>query len=220
MVKEKKIKVKHEEIRNSPLFAEVPVKIVKRISTFPSAQKIPAHSIVIKEGDAGDSMFIILSGTVDVFKTDKMVKVATLGPGTFVGEGALVSGAPRNATIKAATDTKIAFFDIKAYNKLITSHPSIPITLMKTHTERCKSVVKTNGNVFGKSKKVIGVFAILGAILFIKYGGDAFDIESLKNISKLIPDEFRALFGPLTGAIMVKFQNMFIGDIVTKIENI
>lgn len=216
----KGLKVKYNEIKSCVLFADVPTKTVKRISTYPIAQKMSANTTVIKEGDVGDSMFIILSGTVDVFKTNKMIKVATLGAGTFIGEGALVSGAPRNATIKIATDAKLAFFNIKAFNKLITSHPSISTVLMKTHTERCKSVVKNNSNIFAKSKKVISVFAILGGILFLKYGGDVFGIKALVDIGSKIPNEIMALFGPVTGAVMLKFQKMFVGDIVSKIESI
>lgn len=216
----KKPSIKVQDIINSPLFAGVPPMFLKNVPKYCTVQEVAQGTTMIKEGDTGDSMFIIVQGQVDVFKGPKMIKLATLGSGVFVGEGALVSGAPRNATVVAASPVKLAHFDKAGFDKLVTIHSAIPITLMKTHTERCKSVVKTNGNVFGKSKKVIGVFAILGAILFIKYGGDAFNIESLKNISKLIPDEFMALFGPLTGAIMVKFQNMFIGDIVTKIEKL
>ena len=216
----KSLKVRYNEIKSCSLFVDVPVKIVKRISTYPTAQKMSVNTTVIKEGDIGNSMFIILSGTVDILKTSKMVKVATFGAGTFIGEGALVSGAPRNATVKVATDAKLAFFNIKAFNKLITSHPSISTVLMKTHTERCKSVVKINGNIFAKSKKVISVFAILGGILFLKYGGGVFGIKALVDIGSKIPNEIMALFGPVTGAIMLKFQKMFVGDIVSKIESI
>ena len=98
MVKEKKvkkIKIKFEEIQASALFAGVPPEVIKKIATFPRAQEHPAGDVIIKEGDVGEFMFVVLSGQVDVVKTagDKEVYLATLPPGTFVGEGALVSGA-------------------------------------------------------------------------------------------------------------------------------
>ena len=216
----KKVRVKFAEIRNCVLFAEVPDKTVKRIALLPSAQEISAGTDIIKEGDKGDSMFIILSGNVDILKTSKLVKVASVGPGTFIGEGALVSGAPRNATCRTATSCRVAFFDLKAFNKLVTVHPSIPTILMKTHTERCKTVVKSSSNLFAKSKKVILIFGLLGAVLFVKYGGDVFGLEWLTRIGDMIPDEIMAMFGPIVGVIMLKFQKMFIGDIVDKIEKI
>ena len=216
----KKVRVKFADIRTCSLFAGVPDKIIKKISSYPAAQEIPEGTDIIKEGEKGDSMFIILSGSIDILKTDKFVKVATVGPGTFIGEGALVSGAPRNATCRTTTTCKVAFFDLKAFNKLVTAHASIPVTLMKTHTERCKTVVKSNSKSFGKSKKVIAVFALLGAVLFVKYGGDLFGFHWLTNLGSKIPDEFMSMFAPITGAVMLKFQKMFVGDIVDKIEKI
>jgi hypothetical protein len=216
----KKIRIKLADIRECDLFAEVPLDIIKKIATYPVAQQIPAGTDIIKEGEVGDSMFIILNGSVDILKTNKMVKVATVSTGTFIGESALVSGAPRNATCRTTTPCKIAFFNFEAFNKLLISHPSIPSILMKTHTERCKTVVKSNSNLFAKSKKVILIFGLLGAVLFVKYGGDVFGLEWLTRIGDMIPDEIMAMFGPIVGVIMLKFQKMFIGDIVDKLEKI
>ena len=115
----KKIKVKFADIRACNLFANVPDKTIKRIAAYPSAQEIPTGTDIIKEGEKGDSMFIILSGSIDILKTDKLIKIASVGPGTFIGEGALVSGAPRNATCRTTTTCKVAFFDLKAFKETI-----------------------------------------------------------------------------------------------------
>ncbi len=216
----KKLKVKFDEIRYSPLFAGVPDKDIKKAATYPVPADFKAGESIIKEGEKGDFMFIILQGEVDILKGPKQVKVATLSQGAFVGEGALVSGAPRNATVVCKGPVKVAFFNKEAFDGLVVSHPAIPVTLMKTHTERCKSVVKTGGNVFSKSKKVIAVFALLGLVLFLKYGGDMFGIQAIASIGSKIPNEIMAMFGPVTGAIMLKFQKMFVGDIVSKIEKL
>jgi len=218
----RKLKVKFNELKPCSLFKDVPAATLKSITTYCSVKEFEADTTIIKQGDKGDSMMIILSGMVDVFKTEKNTtqKVASLGAGTFIGEGALVSGAPRNATIKTTSSVKMAFFDLDGFNKLVMSHHSIPVTLMKTHTERCKAIVKVNKNLFAKSKKVILVFGLLGAVLFFKYGGDMFGIEFLSKIGNSIPDEIMAMFGPITGAIFLKFQNMFFGDIANKIDSL
>jgi hypothetical protein len=109
---------------------------------------------------------------------------------------------------------------MEGFNGLVVIHPAIPVTLMKTHTERCKTVVKSNGGALGKSKKVIAVFSLLGAVLFLKYGGEYLNIPAIATIGSKIPNEIMAMFGPVTGAIMLKFQKMFIGDIVSKIEKL
>lgn len=69
-----------------------------------------AGEIIMRQGDAGDCAYIIEEGQVEVFieKPDgKIVQVATRGPGTIVGEMAIVDKAPRVATVKAVKDCKM-----------------------------------------------------------------------------------------------------------------
>jgi len=54
---------------------------------------------IIREGDKGDELFLISEGEVEVLRHDH--EVARLGPADFFGEGALISGEPRNATVIA-----------------------------------------------------------------------------------------------------------------------
>ena len=47
-----------------------------------------------------------------------------------------------------------------------------------------------------------------------------FGVQWLANLGNNIPEEFMGLFAPITGVIMLKFQNMFVGDIVNNIEKL
>ena len=58
--------------------------------------------VVINQGDAGDTFFLLVEGMVEVVKDG--IDVAVLEDGAFFGEGALISAKPRNATIFAAAD--------------------------------------------------------------------------------------------------------------------
>lgn len=66
------------------------------------------HDVVIKSGDEGDSMFIVVEGLlevfVDVFGDGNELRVGLIKPGQFLGEKSLLTGANRSATAKAATD--------------------------------------------------------------------------------------------------------------------
>jgi len=213
----KKIKVKYEEIRNSPLFAGVPDKIIKKIATFPNGVEYTAGTDIIKEGDIGEFMFVTLQGQVDIIKNNagKELKLATLGPGLFVGEGALVSGAPRNATVRANTPVKIAYFDRNAYNKMITADPVISATLMKVHKERCKDTLKKVN--FAKSKAFlitagVAVLPLLQAYLpMLPHVGDIF---------KMMPPAVMALLGPGGAALAFKFQKSDMAGLVGKLDKL
>ena len=211
----KKIKVKFEEIQNSPLFVGVPPKIIKKIALFPIGVEYQAGSDIIKENEIGDFMFVVLSGQVDIIKKPqvKELLIATLGPGIFVGEGALVSGAPRNATVRAKTPVKIAYFDRAAYNKMITIDPIISATLMKVHKERCKDTLKKVN--FAKSKAFIltGVVALLPII-------QSYILPHLGTLSEHIPTGLLAMLGPGGAALVFKFQQSDMASLVGKFDKL
>ena len=211
----KKIKVKFEEIQNSPLFVGVPPKIIKKIASFPVGVEYQAGSDIIKENEIGDFMFVVLSGQVDIIKKPqvKELLIATLGPGIFVGEGALVSKAPRNATVRAKTPVKIAYFDRAAYNKMITIDPIISATLMKVHKERCKDTLRKVN--FAKSKAFIltGVVALLPII-------QSYILPHLGTLSEHIPTGLLAMLGPGGAALVFKFQQSDMASLVGKFDKL
>lgn len=216
----KKIKVKTNDIINSQLFAGVPPRIVKRAATLCIVKEYLAGSTIINEGEKGDFMFIILEGQVNVLKGPKKIKLATLSKGVFLGEGALVSKSPRNASIVAKDSVKVAVFDQKAFDRLSILHPCIPVTMMNVHNERCKDTVRKL-NV-AKSKEFI-LLAAVGLVLFVKNSHSILPIGLhgfADQIAAMIPDQVMALGGPAAAAIGLKLKQMEMGDIVSKLDKI
>ncbi|MFQ5945011.1 MAG: cyclic nucleotide-binding domain-containing protein, partial [Anaerolineae bacterium] len=81
--------------------------------------------VIIRQGEAGDKFYVIRRGRVAVSVRDESgaeEKVAELGFGDFFGEAALLSGAPRNATCKAASPTEILSLDRGDFNQLVRPH--------------------------------------------------------------------------------------------------
>ena len=215
MAKEKKIKVKYEEIRSSPLFTGVPDKLVKKIATYFNGRNYNAGDNIIKENDIGDFMFIVLSGQVDILKGPKSIKLATLGPGIFVGEGALVSGAPRNATVVAATPVKLAVIYKDVYDKMVTTHSAISITLIKTHKERCKDTLKKVNIAKSKAFLITAAVAIIPAIQSF-----APSIPYMTELLAHLPPAIMALIGPSAIAFALKLQQGDMGDLVSKLDKL
>ncbi|MBA3430159.1 MAG: cyclic nucleotide-binding domain-containing protein, partial [Actinobacteria bacterium] len=68
--------------------------------------EIPAGRWLFRRGDAGDSMYVVLSGRLEVVTEEPEVAVIrVLGRGDAVGELALLTGSPRSASVKARRDT-------------------------------------------------------------------------------------------------------------------
>lgn len=83
--------------------------------------------LVIRQGDPGDSMYVIERGEVAVrLEVDGAEReVATLGPGKFFGEMSLLSGEPRRATCAAKTDTTCYVVDKEAFHRVLELKPRI-----------------------------------------------------------------------------------------------
>jgi CRP/FNR family transcriptional regulator, cyclic AMP receptor protein len=90
---------KVELLRHVPLFAACSTRELRRIADIADELSIREGKILTRQGGPGREMFILLDGMVKVERNG--VQVNTLGPGDFLGEGALVLGKPRNATITA-----------------------------------------------------------------------------------------------------------------------
>ena len=84
-----------------PLFAGVPRDVLARLAEMGRPREYPKNSMLIHEGDEGDTLFVILSGRVKVFAvdaSDREVTYGIFGPGNYFGEMSL-DGGPRSASV-------------------------------------------------------------------------------------------------------------------------
>jgi CRP/FNR family cyclic AMP-dependent transcriptional regulator len=82
--------------------------------------------ILLREGDSGDEMFLVRSGSLVISKgvTGRVEQVlARVGPGDFFGEMALFDRSPRSATIQADSDTMLLILDRAGLSKLTEVSP-------------------------------------------------------------------------------------------------
>lgn len=93
---------------------------------------IPSGQIVFREGDDGTEMFIIESGAIDIQRAARSGEpLATLGPGDFFGEMAILEDQPRFATAIARAPTKLLRIDRAAFPGVIAGNVEIAIRIMR-----------------------------------------------------------------------------------------
>lgn len=97
----------------------------------------PAGTTVVREGDPGDSMGIIVAGKVDVRKGDNVV--ATLEVGDYFGELALIDGEPRTATVVATKDLTLLTVKAEEFDTLLTD-PYFARAVMRNLAQRFREV--------------------------------------------------------------------------------
>ena len=106
---------------------------------------------ILEEGDSGTSMFVMAQGKVDILRGSSPTeeKVATLDEGSFFGEMALVSRAPRLATVVSAEDGLLLELDRKTLDELAEQHPSIRDVVVEHHTSRLIANLMGSSEIFG-----------------------------------------------------------------------
>ncbi len=78
-------------------------------------------ALLIDQGDVGLECFLVLDGEAGILAGGE--PVATIGPGTIVGEMALIGHRPRNATVRAQSPMRLLSFDLAAFRRLLDEMP-------------------------------------------------------------------------------------------------
>ncbi len=112
----------------SPIFRALPPANLQRILIELEAIKVEAGSNIIEQGDEGDFYYLIKSGRCEITRkpspTAKEIKLAELKNQDTFGEDALLSGLPRNVTVKALTDVALLRLNKDSFITLI-KEPSL-----------------------------------------------------------------------------------------------
>lgn len=105
-----------------PFFHDVGAAVIADVTRLLRPRDYPAGAVIMRRGERGDCMFFVVSGEVEVRLTPEPI---FLGPGTFFGELALLTGEPRNATIVAARGCTLLSLDIVDFRQLLGRQPDL-----------------------------------------------------------------------------------------------
>lgn len=93
-------------------------------------------AILFAEGDAGDSMFAIVEGKVEVRVGERVVEV--VGAGGIIGEMALIDTRPRSGSAVVIEQSRIVRVDEKLFVFLVQEHPTFALSVMRVMAERLR----------------------------------------------------------------------------------
>jgi CRP/FNR family transcriptional regulator, cyclic AMP receptor protein len=120
-----------------PLFSACSKKELVEIRRRSTTLNIPAGTVVARQGDRGQEFIVIVEGMATVAIDGK--PVASLGPGDFFGEVALLDGGPRTATVTADSDLVAEVIAHRDFTGLLVEAPTVTRNILKGIAARLRA---------------------------------------------------------------------------------
>lgn len=110
-----------EALRGVEAFRPLTDDQVRDLARFARLERYTAGETLVRQGDPGGSLFVLLDGEVRVRRTDGAAsrELARLGPGSFFGEMSLLTGEPRSASVLALDEVEVVVVEKAAFSSLL-----------------------------------------------------------------------------------------------------
>ena len=123
------------KLRKFEIFKPLEKADIEHIITFLKMKRFGENDIVIRKGEPGRNLFIIVSGSVAVIEENN-VSIATLGAGEVFGEMSLLSGNPVGATIRVVEPARILFIGRRDFQQILNKFPSFQMYFSRLLVKR------------------------------------------------------------------------------------
>ena len=123
-------------LKTVDLFQDIPGELLSQISQISRAKNYQQNDFIFKEGDSGDSLFIVLNGEISIKKGDKII--AKLERGASLGEMAILDNETRSADAVASKDSILLKINQDVFYELMESNADIMKQIIKLLTSRIR----------------------------------------------------------------------------------
>ena len=120
-----------------PLFAGLSSRDLRRVASVATIKRFHDQTEIIRAGEAGDALYIVLDGSVSVHR--RGLRRVELGIGSVFGELSLLDGGPRSATVYASEPVACLRIARPRFAKLLRSEPGIAIALLEELAARLRA---------------------------------------------------------------------------------
>jgi len=132
-----------EAIAKVPFLANFPEEELAAVGQAAKLMLVKQGTVIVREGDSGRSMYIILEGKVEVVTQDdhaKDIHVSYLEENDFFGEISFLTAAPRFATVRAAEDTLLCELSYESMKEVVRQSPTVNEVLNRYYRERLREL--------------------------------------------------------------------------------
>jgi signal transduction histidine kinase len=141
-----------DELRRVPLFAGLSEGDLERLYQMAETVSVPAGQLVLREGDRGDALYVVLDGELEITKRQggQDILLAVSRAGEFLGEMSLLEQTPRSASVRTLRESRLLVISQTAFKTLLSCSPSAPLTILHTLTSR----LRNNESVLMQNEKM------------------------------------------------------------------
>jgi CRP-like cAMP-binding protein len=124
------------------MFSKLSPEDLEKVADIAHEQLFLSRAILCREGDPGNTLFMIVSGQVDVIVTANQNEniIASRGPGEFVGEMAILESMPRSATLRARDEVRVLVIEGEAFNSIMLDRPEVAISVLRHMSSRVREL--------------------------------------------------------------------------------
>lgn len=130
-------------LKGLALFQAIPAEDFDRLMRSFEWQGYPAGTVILREGEPGRALYLILEGTAEVWQaydTPARIRLAALGRGEYFGEMSLLAETPCTATVKAGTDLSVVSLPAETLHRLLEDNHICEMLLGATLEQRRKAL--------------------------------------------------------------------------------
>lgn len=128
-------------LRKIDLLAGLSDRQIESLAASGRRKRLAAGAVVVSEGDPGHSLYLVLSGSVGIRKTDEFgnsVQVAERHADSFFGEMSLLDGGPRAADVVTLEPSEFLIVDRAEFLRLVKADPDVAMKVITTLCARLR----------------------------------------------------------------------------------
>jgi len=130
-------------VRDIDVFSDLSVSELAAVASVTEAVSHPANQVVIREGDMGETMFLIVKGRVVVIKNlakENELELDQIGTGEYFGEMALFEDRKRSASIRTLTSSEFLVLHKAEFNDIVHEFPEIALNACRVLGDRIRKL--------------------------------------------------------------------------------
>ena len=199
------LNLKLDVLQKMPIFRHLSYRQLVRVLNITAVRTYDAGEEIVREGEAGDALFIVLDGEALVHAAD--AEIAKLGRGQHFGEMALVDRAPRSASVTSLSDTRVMVIRRSDFFDIIRKSHDVAVKLLWSFLGVLSQRLRSTSKELGEARHQLGLDELLepldapysssnlgarlseiAAVISTEKGGEAIDLEADDDYDDLDAD--------------------------------